>query len=316
MHSSSLAGWAGAVMLAVLANNGRAQVAGNPAKPAAVVNGEPISLAEVDAALRTIGGPAALEVPEAKRRQMRRDVLEVLIENLLIQQFLRQNGPRVDPGEVSKHLAELETALRKQNKKLSDYLAENSMTDAQLRLQTLTGLQWRDYTKARVTEADVAQYYKDNKDFFDGTQVRVSHIILRLPRNASPQEEQATHSKLQAIRQDIEAGKISFADAAKNHSQCSTAPEGGDVGFIRRKFMYEESFAKAAFNPQLRVGDMIGIVRTEYGLHLIKLTDRKPGQATQYEKIKDNVRDVYIAELRMNIVARARKTAKIETAIQ
>ena len=121
-------------------------------------------------------------------------------------------------------------ALAKDNKKLADYLAENGMTNGQLREQIVTALQWRDYSKDRVTDAELLQYYKYNKDFFDGVQARASHILIRVPLKGSEGDVQAARARLQAIRQDIEAGKMTFADAAKKYSQCPSAPEGGDVG--------------------------------------------------------------------------------------
>src|SRR5262245_55876271 len=207
----------GGALLAVAADEGRAQVSGNAGKPAAVVNGEPISMAELDAAVKIMSGPTAVQVPESRRRQMRQDALAILMDNLLVQQFLRQNGPHIDVNEINKYVAELETALKKENKKLTDYLTENCMSEAQLRAQVTTALQWREYTKSRITDADVQQYYRENKDFFDGVQVRASHILIRVPLNGTDADVQAARTKLQTIRQDVEAGKMTFADAAKKH---------------------------------------------------------------------------------------------------
>jgi peptidyl-prolyl cis-trans isomerase C len=305
----AVASLASAVLLVIVAREGRAQ---GPAKPAAVVNGQTIALADVEAAVKAMNGQAAVQVPESRRRQMRMDALAMLVDNQLLQQFLRKNAAPADPKEIARHLAELETALKKDNKKLPEYLAENGMTEAQLREQVTNALQWRDYTKGRVSDADVEQYYKDNKDFFDGVQVRASHVLIRVPLTGSTADAEAAKGKLQAIRQEIESGKISFADSAKKHSQCPSAPEGGDVGYFPRKFVWDEEFSKAAFNPQLKIGDMIGLVRTEAGWHLIKLTDRKPGTPSDFAKIKDDVRDLYLTELRMSIVAAQRKQARIE----
>jgi parvulin-like peptidyl-prolyl isomerase len=292
----------------------RAQAQGTPPKPAAVVNGQQISLAEVDAAVKVINGnvQVALQVPETRRRQQRFEALGILVDNLLLQQYLRKNAAPVDPKEMARHFAELETALKKENKKLADYLAENGMTEAQLRDQVINALQWREFTQGKVSDAMVEQYYKDNKDFFDGVQVRASHILIRIPLNGNDADVQAAQDKLKGIRQEIESGKITFEEAAQKYSQCPRGPEGGDVGYFPRKFAWDEEFAKAAFNPQLKIGDMIGLVRTEQGWHLIKLTDRKPGMASEFAKIKNDVRELYLTELRMSIVAAQRQAAKLQ----
>jgi parvulin-like peptidyl-prolyl isomerase len=300
------------LLLAVAASEGRAQPANAPDKPAALVNGEAISLAEVDAVLKLGTSPSAVPVSESRRRQDRFEALAMLIDNLLLQQYLRKNAQPADPGEIARHIAELQAALQKDNKKLADYLNENGMTEPQLRTQVTNALQWRDYIKVHVSDADIEKYYHESKDFFDGVQVRASHILIRVPLTGSDADVEAARAKLQAIRQDIEAGKIQFADAAMKHSQCPSAPAGGDLGYFPRKFFIDEEFAKAAFTPQLKIGEMIGLVRTEMGWHLIKLTDRKAGTPSEFVKIKDNVRDVYLTELRINLIAQQRKQARIE----
>src|SRR5215831_16453132 len=140
---------AGAALLAPLGSAAKAQppaAAPAAAQPvgqvAAEVNGEPIPLADVDAVLK-LDGPPAVEVPENKRRQRRLEVLGMLIDNLLMQQFLRKNGPRVDPAEVNKQMAELEQSLAKQGKKLPDFLRETGQTEAQVRTDIVNMLQWR-----------------------------------------------------------------------------------------------------------------------------------------------------------------------------
>jgi len=80
------------------------------------------------------------------------------------------------------------------------------------------------------------------------------------------------------------------------NSQCPSAPRGGDLDFIARKWMVEEPFAKAAF--AMKVGDLSDIVTTDFGLHLILVTDRKPGTATTFEQVADEVRECVLEELR------------------
>jgi peptidyl-prolyl cis-trans isomerase C len=74
--------------------------------------------------------------------------------------------------------------------------------------------------------------------------------------------------------------------------------------------MVDEAFARAAF--ALPVGQVSDVVQSEYGLHLIKVTDRKPGQASDYTKIEEQVQQIYAWDLRQSIIAQMRKTAKIE----
>jgi hypothetical protein len=307
--------WGGlaAVALAVLA--GWAPAQGTPAanKPAAVVNGEPIYLAEVESVVSMMrgNGPEAAPVPEAKRKEMRLLAVGMLIDDALWRQALR-SGPPANPEEVAQRILEMEEGLRKSNKTMPDFCRETGQTIAQLQAKMIGLLQWRDYIKDKVTDKDLENYFNEYRAFFDGDLVRVSHIVLRVAPNASPGERQAAYHKLVALRQDLLAGKIDFATAAKQHSQCQTAPNGGDIGLIARKWgMVDENFARAAFNA--KVGEVTDVVQTDYGLHLIKVTERKPGQQpADFSKIKEEVRELYLEDLRQALILQQRKTAKID----
>jgi parvulin-like peptidyl-prolyl isomerase len=89
-----------------------------------------------------------------------------------------------------------------------------------------------------------------------------------------------------------------------------TAPTGGDVGFFPRKFVVDEAFARAAFS--MKTGEVSDVVQTGYGLHLIKVTERKAGEASDFAKTKDDVRQVCEEDMRQTILARMRADAKIK----
>ncbi len=319
LHRWTFAAAAGAAALAVVAGQAPAQAPAAPAapaqaapaqaKPAAVVNGEAIPLVAVEAVLNR-GGPQAVQVPEAKLREMRYAAVGMLVDDILLQQYLRQNGPRVDAAEVQKQFEELVGGLKKQGKTVQDFCKETGETEAQLKQDIVNMLQWRDYVKARITDTEVKRYYDENKDFFDGIMVRASHIVLRLAPDATDADKQAARTKLLGLRQEIVSGKLDFAEAAKKHSQCPSAPQGGDLNFFPRKFVVEENFARAAF--ALQVGQVSDIVQTDFGLHLIKVTERKPGTPSDFAKIKDDVREFCVMDLRQGVLLQQRKASKIE----
>jgi peptidyl-prolyl cis-trans isomerase C len=301
-----------AAVMTLTAGRALAQAPGGQVKPAAVVNGEPISLAEVDLISRA--GPTAVQLTEGKLRETRLAAVGMLIDDLLLKQFLRQSGPRVNPADVEKEFADLVEGQKKAGKTLQDFLKENSLTEAQLRANIVSDLQLREYIRARVTDDQVKHFYDENRDYFDKVTVRVSHIVLRLAPDAPPQERQQARDKLLALRQEIVSGKLDFAEAARKYSQCSSAPKGGDLeGFFPRKYVMEENFAKAAF--ALQVGQVSDVVQTEYGLHLIKVTARNPGEPSDFAKIKEGVRDCCTYDLKQSLLEQLRKTAKVEVTL-
>jgi parvulin-like peptidyl-prolyl isomerase len=300
---------AGLVALVVLVNGARAQLLRPATKPAAIVDGTAITMAEVEGVLKQ-AGPTATPLTEAQRKQLQVEAVGMLIDDLLMEKFLRKSGPRIDPADVNKKVDELEASLKQQGKTLADFYKESGQSEAQLRTNIANMLQWAAYVKEHLTEADIKRYYDENRDFFDRIAVRASHIVLRVSSSASEGERQQVRGRLQALRQEIVSGKIDFADAAKKCSQCTSAPGGGDIGYFPRKLAVEEAFAKVAF--ALKVDEVSDVVETDYGMHLIKVTDRKPGQPSEYNKIKDEVRELCIEEMRMTMLAQQRKAAHIE----
>ena len=213
-------------------------------------------------------------------------------------------------ADVDKQIADMEKELQKQKSTIEAYCKEKNQTIDQLREDITSVLRWMAWAKGHIGEADVQRYYKEYKDYFDGTTVHAWHIVLRVPENAKEMERNQMRNQLQALRDQIVSGKIDFATAAKTYSVCDSAKSGGDLGFIPRKMMVDETFARVAF--ALQPGQVSDIVQSDYGLHLIRVTERKAGQPSDYEKIKEQVRNMYTEEVRMTILAQMRKAAKIE----
>jgi parvulin-like peptidyl-prolyl isomerase len=134
--------------------------------------------------------------------------------------------------------------------------------------------------------------------------------VLRVPANASDAERQAVRHKLLELRQKIVSNQLDFAEAARKHSECPSAPQGGDLGRFERKFDVDEAFARAAF--ALKVGEVSDVVPTDFGLHLIKVTERTPAKPSDFVKVKEQVTEMYDLELRMAIITQQRQKAKIE----
>ena len=292
-----------------------AQAPARPAAPAdlskvvAVVNGEPITMADVDAVLK-MAGPAPMPLPEEQQKERLKIAVSMLIDNVLMHQFLVKNTAPPTAADIDKKLAEMETALKSQKKTLAEVCTEMHMSPAKMREDVADHLRWAAYVRDHVSEATLQQYFQEYKDFFDRVLVRCSHIVIRLPANASGPDQAQARAKLQAVRADLAANKIDFAEAAKKYSQCPTAEKGGDLGYIPRKSVTDEAFAKAAFS--LQPGQVSGVVQTDYGFHLIKVTERKPGQPQEYAKIKDQVREVYAEEMAVRLVGEQHKAAKVE----
>lgn len=297
-----LAGWAA---LAILAGSAAAQ----NAKPAAVVNGEPIPMSEVDA-IMAMRPRELFPVPAAQQRQIKLEILEGLIAERLMKQFLLKSGVTVDSAEVDKQMAALADAQKAAGKTMAEYCRETYQTEAQVRASIYSLLQFTAYSQKVATDAELKSYFEANREFFQKVTVRCSHIVLRVPADATDAEKQVARKKLTAIREKLAAGQVTFADAAKDHSQCPSAPKGGDIGYITRKWMVDEPVAKAAF--ALKKGEMSGIVESEFGLHLLLVTDRTEPKPIEFAACADDVRDCYVEEMRQKLLTQLRRSAKVD----
>ena len=113
----------------------------------------------------------------------------------------------------------------------------------------------------KVTDDDVKKFYEEHKaEFVSGETVEASHILV-------DSEEKALE-----ILADIKAEKVSFEDAAKQHSSCPSSQRGGALGEFTHGQMVPE-FDQAAF--AMNVGEVSEPVKTQFGYHLIKLTGKK-----------------------------------------
>jgi peptidyl-prolyl cis-trans isomerase C len=313
--------WMGAAFCTMLRTTSAAPVQPiPPARPAATanipagktvasVNGEAITWGQLEPVFKQ-AGPLPGNMPEAERREVYREALGSLIDDLLVTQFIRKYTPPASAAEIEKQMGELVAGLKKQNKTLPDLCRESHQTVAEIREDIAHDLQWNAYVDKRVTEADLQKYYAGYRDFFDKTTVRASHIFIKTSATTTPQDKAAAVMKLQQVRAQIMAGKLDFAAAARANSMCPSAPNGGDIGTFPRKYVVDENFARVAFS--MKPGEVSDVVESSFGLHVIKVTERKQGQASDYNKIKGEIREFYMEDLKQGLLNQMRKDAKIE----
>jgi peptidyl-prolyl cis-trans isomerase C len=273
----------------------------------ATVNGEPIYRPEVETLLGQFSIPAGSE-PKAYSSAM-----DLLINTKVLAQFLRGQRIAVKPEDVAAVVAEYESAAKGQGSSLATELSNTNTTMEAFQERITRSLQWKNFVIGRATDAELKKYAETNREFLNGTQVRASHILVEVPEGADAKAKAAARQKLLAIKKEIEGGKLTFADAANRHSEDpgnKQTPSGGDLDFFPRKGRFIEPFSAKAF--AMKKGEISEPVETEFGLHLIQVTDRREGQPVEFEKAKSAILEQYAAELQEQIVQAERAKAKIQ----
>lgn len=190
--------------------------------------------------------------------------------------------------------------------------------------------------KVNITDADAQKYYNTHKqEFTHGEQVRASHILIsadtiqmiqkikeKNPKmdatalNAEVEKQMAAQkAKAEAILAQVKKNPDDFAKIAQKQSDDKTsAVRGGELGFFPKEAMVPE-FANAAFSMK---PDTISetLIKTPYGYHIIKVTDRMEAGSTPFAKVKDELKFYLETQKQIEVLkkftASAMKNAKIE----
>lgn len=202
-------------------------------------------------------------------------------ENLLVRRVLANEAAKAGLDKLPEVKAALQQA---RDRVLSDYKLSQIDQANQPSLQALEDFAW-------------TTYKADAKRFAVPEQVRVRHILFRGPDATIREQAQKTLAELKA--------GADFAAIAKERSNDpGSAAKGGDLGFVGRGRMVKP-FEDAAFELK-EPGDLSGIVQTQYGLHILKLEERKPEGTQAFDEVKD----VLMKEAQRTLLTNARLVEK------
>lgn len=140
-----------------------------------------------------------------------------------------------------------------------------------------------------ITDEELRQYYESNKAAYTShpEQRKVRHILINTTANMSAAQREEAKAKAEGILAQLQADPSKFAELAKANSEDpGSRNNGGDLGFINRGDMVP-AFEEASFS--LNKGQISGVVATEYGFHIIEVTDIKPAQVPSFEEIRDRI---------------------------
>ncbi len=138
--------------------------------------------------------------------------------------------------------------------------------------------------KTTVPPAEIEKYYRENEQqYTTPEQIRASHILFK----TEGKDEADVRKTAEAVLAQVKAG-ADFAALAKKHSEDTSAEQGGDLDFFGRGRMVKE-FEDVAFS--LPVGEISDLVKTPFGFHIIKVTDKKAESKRPLDEVRQQIAD-------------------------
>lgn len=272
------------------------------------VGGKVITSEDVERAFKRTSVSRKTLTP-AQQSSYRKHVLGLLIDDQLMRQYLSTRNVFVDERKIDQHIAGLKKQLASKSKTLDQFLVEMEVDETTMRDDLRQLYRWVSYVDGQATPGVLKKYFEANREAFDGTEIRASHILAKSEPDQPAGERKQAKMKLETIRAQL-AGGTQFSELARVHSDCPSKDQGGDLGFFPRKGVMAEPFAAAAF--ALPIGQVSEIVETEFGYHIIVVTERKAGKAVPFEEVEEEVKGAYAADLRQSILARMHKQTPIK----
>lgn len=266
----------------------------------AVVNQEIITLSDVEKWTKSLKAEIVTEDRLEKRERTQavsRQVLEKLIEEKLLDQEVKKSGVKVSTKDVEATLEEVKRRNGATQEELEEALTVEGLTLEAYKKQIERNLQrqklihWAVKVEEKVGEKELREFYQKNMGRYRTNETyRPAQILFVIPKESTPEEIRDIRRKCQKVLERIKKGE-DFGELALLYSEDSSNKDHGDLGFFKKGELLP-SFEREAL--RLKVGEVSGILRTEFGFHIIKLLDRKGTDPLPFEDVKEKVKADYL----------------------
>jgi len=286
------------------------------------VNGQDVTKEEFEKMIKGAEANAGMAVPAERRDVILRQLLDELVLHTLLEQEAKQRGITATDADVDARLGEIRQRFQTQAE-FDAALKERGLT-----LDTIRQEIRRDIGPEKVMNAELAAvpaptddeakaFYAKNLDKFkEAESLRASHILIRVDPGADADTKAKARATIDSVLEKAKAGQ-DFGALAKEFSQdTGTAPQGGDLNYFSRGRMVP-AFNDAAF--ALQPGQLSGVVTTQYGYHIIKVTDRKAERVVPFEETAARIKQFLEQQKKQDrqkaFVEELKTKAKIEVLI-
>ena len=275
----------------------------------ATVNGEEIFRKELDSRLGVFK-----RLNQEVTRAVKIEVINRLAERVLLKQFIEGQDIGVSGGEIQAYIEGVEYMLksdpRHSDKSLVEILETQGSSIGKLEDEIRRTLALGKYFDQRYDEEDKISYFKSNISRFNGERVRASHILIDTTKLKTAAELENAKQKIEEVKKEIDNG-ADFAETAREYSTCRLSAEnGGDIGYYYKDATLVEELNEAAF--LMKVGEISEPIKTQFGYHIIRVTDKEEGKDVSYKDVAAVVDDVYMQVKIDELLKRLYEKAEIE----
>lgn len=292
-----------------------------PAGPIATINGKELDRAEFDkkyAKMTKAFTVRKKDLPEGLAQRYRESILKQLIDKELLHQAISKEGVTVDQAALDKEFEEYKKMFRTEEN-FERYLKSSEVSIDQIKENishnlSVTALLEKKGNLA-VTDEEVKDYFEKNKARYEvKEQVRASHVLFKVGKKDDQAKDDAAKKQAEDVYNQAKAKGADFAALAKKYSQGPTAPRGGDLSYFTKGRMVP-AFEKVAF--EMKVGEVSKPIKTQFGWHVIKVTDKKEGRQRPFDEVKESIdkllRNKKSRKAKADLLKELRDAAKIES---
>lgn len=255
------------------------------------VNGEAIDKTEFERALKSVEARAGQPVPAEKRDEVYRGVLDQIVTLHLLLQEAKARKVAVADTEIETQVAGIKKQFPNEDEFEKALSARGTTVETlrdDIRREIVIGkmMEAEIGPKISVKDADIKDFYDKNPAQFQQAEMfRASHILLRVDQGATEAQKKEVRAKMEGLLKEIRGG-ADFAALAKQHSQDASAQNGGDLNFFQKGQMVPP-FEQAVM--ALKPGEVSGVVETQFGLHLIKLTEKQAPRTVPLPEVSQRI---------------------------
>ena len=258
----------------------------------ATVDGAPITSHEMQG-FREVAGASPMAPAGGVAGMSDNEVLDALVMQKLIRKEVEKQGMKAKKADVDGYIARIQAQSNLKDEEFEAALVEQGMTMEAYRERVATEVEQamlmsREIgSRVNVTPEDIQRYYDERIDeYTQPAQIRIRHIFRPLSPAASEAEEQEAVGIVYQLRQRALAGE-NFGNLASEYSLGPGAKSGGDLGYFERGQM-PEGIEQVAFT--LENGDISQPFRTNSGMHLLKVEDKRNAGLQPLETISEEIK--------------------------